>query len=272
MVSGVHVVVGGAGPPVVICSGLAGHWFDWDDTAEILARGHTVIRYDRPGYGSSPAATAPPEVRTEVARIVAILDALAITQTAILVGHSLGAVYAEAFARLHPARTRSSTLLDPAFSVRPRRLIPTRWRVTSARTVSHLISAYGVQRLLGPLTRRLLDHSVPPGGFTEQARRRTAEFDRQPHYLEATLVENAVFPSLALELAGIRTRAPLTVPVTVAAADTGRPTPWGVLWLRRMHSFSRILGARYVVVRPAHHQAMIDRPAEVAKVISESDH
>lgn len=65
MVAGVHVVVDGEGPPVVLYGGLGGNWFDWDEVVELLSETCLVVRVDRPGYGLSPR---PPSARPPVAR------------------------------------------------------------------------------------------------------------------------------------------------------------------------------------------------------------
>ncbi|MET0198199.1 MAG: alpha/beta hydrolase, partial [Rhodococcus fascians] len=41
----------GAAPTVVLCGGLASNWFDWDDCVRILSPVHTVVVFDRPGFG-----------------------------------------------------------------------------------------------------------------------------------------------------------------------------------------------------------------------------
>lgn len=51
--SRLHVLAEGDGPVVVLCGGLAGNWFDWDDCARHLQSDHTVVRFDRPGFDSA---------------------------------------------------------------------------------------------------------------------------------------------------------------------------------------------------------------------------
>jgi pimeloyl-ACP methyl ester carboxylesterase len=61
----------------------------------------------------------------------------------------------------------------------------------------------------------------------------------------------------------------MTAPVVVAAAHTGRPTPWGSAWIRMQRQFAEFLGAAFRVVRPAHHHAMIDQPGQIAALVRE---
>ncbi|WP_308213802.1 alpha/beta fold hydrolase [Rhodococcus tibetensis] len=269
MLAGVHVVVDGAGPPVVLYGGLGGNWFDWDHVVELLSDSCLVVRIDRPGYGLSPASAAPPTARGEAERIVAVLDALGCIAPAVVVGHSLGGIYVEAFARLFPQRTRGAILLDATITLRPHRLLPTRWRVATGRRVARALSRLGLQRLLGPTVRAVLNQSTPPGGITPETRRWVARIYREPVYLESSLVENASYPALAEEIAALRAAVTMPVPILVAAAHTGHRTPWGWEWVRRQRHFAERLGASFRVVQPARHHAMIDQPGQVAALIRE---
>nr|WP_241032287.1 alpha/beta hydrolase [Rhodococcus pseudokoreensis] len=267
MVVGVHVVVDGDGPPVVLYGGLGGNWFDWDDVVEQLSGTCLVVRIDRPGYGLSPPSGDRPSARGEADRIADVLDALRVTTPAVLVGHSLGGIYVEAFARLYPERTGGVILLDATVTTRPHRVIPTRWRVTAGRRVARAASAAGLQKLLGPTVRRILNHSTPPDGLAPDTRRWVERIYREPAYLESSIVENASYPALAQELAALRDTTTITAPIVVAAAHTGRPTPWGSAWIRTQKQFAHFLGARFRVVRPAHHHAMIDQPGQIAALV-----
>ncbi|WP_397518054.1 alpha/beta fold hydrolase [Rhodococcus oxybenzonivorans] len=269
MVAGVHVVVDGTGLPVVLYGGLGGNWFDWDDVTALISDSCLVVRIDRPGYGLSPASATPPTARGEAERIVAVLDALGCTAPAVVVGHSLGGIYAEAFARLFPQRTGGVMLLDATITLRPHRVIPTRWRVATGRRVARASSRLGLQRKLGPTVRAVLNQSTPPGGITSETRQWVARIYREPAYLESSVVENASYPALAEEIAALRATVTMPVPVLVAAAHTGHRTPWGWEWVRRQRQFAERLGATFRVVQPARHHAMIDQPGQVAALIRE---
>lgn len=266
-----HVLDRGSGPTVVLCGGLASNWFDWQDTVDILSTGHRVIVIDRPGFGLSeplPDGDAP-TVRREVERVIGVLDILGITTPAVLAGHSIAGFYAEAAARLYPSRFRGVLLLDSSAESDPRRLVPAAVRVATAEIVSAVISRSGLQHAVGPRVRRLLNQAVPPDGTPQQTFDWVREIYRRPSYLTAALVEDAVYPDLALELSLLREEFPLTVPVVVAAAHTGRPSPWGRRWIGTQRALAAKLRADFTVITPAHHHAMIDRPAEVAALIAE---
>lgn len=273
----VHVLLDGpdpqlsgarGGPPVVLCGGLAGNWFDWDATAAALARDRTVVRFDRPGFGLSPPTKGAPTARGEAERIVAVLDALDMSAPVVVVGHSLGGFYVEAFARLHPERTAAVVLLDASSGRGALGAVPRAWRTGAARATATALSATGLQRLLGPVMWRVVIHARPPGGTPTATAAWARRVWRDPDYLEAALVENAVYPDLAGEVDAMRRSRPrISAPVLVVAAHTGRRTPWGHASLRRQRRLAESLDGRFEVLRPAHHLAMIDQPDRLAALI-----
>lgn len=74
-----------------------------------------VLAWDAPGYGETQAVPAAQPVATDYAqRVWAWLDALHLTSSITLVGHSLGAIMAASAARLQPKRVQQLVLLAPA--------------------------------------------------------------------------------------------------------------------------------------------------------------
>ncbi|KJV02212.1 putative hydrolase [Rhodococcus sp. PML026] len=266
-----HLFVRGTGPTIVLCGGLGSNWFDWNDTVDILSARHHVVVLDRPGFGLSDPLPdgATPTVRGEADRIVGVLDALGVTEPAVVAGHSIAGFYAEAVARLYPSRIRGVLLLDSSAESDPRRILPAALRVRAAHLLSTLLSRTGLQRLVGPRVRPILNQATPPDGTPKDVVDWVDDIYRRPTYLTAALVEDVVYPDLAAELNQLRKRLPLVVPVIVAAAHTGRPSPWGRRWIKTQRKLATYLRADFTVVIPAHHHAMIDKPAEVAALITE---
>ncbi|WP_072805772.1 alpha/beta fold hydrolase [Rhodococcoides yunnanense] len=267
-----HVVVRGGGPTVVLCGGLGGNWFDWDDCVRILSAFHTVVVFDRPGFGLSQPFPhgQTPTVTAEADRILGVLDAVDLPGPAVVVGHSIAGFYAEAFARLHPGRTSGVLLLDSSAERDPWRVVPRPLRVGGAYALAKALSATGLQWLFGTTVRRILNQSIPPDGIPIATYDWVKQIYRTPSYLEAALIEDFVYPDMAIELNAIRRRTTMPeVGVTVAAAHTGRPTPWGRMWIAKQNRLARYLNARFAVVADAHHHAMIDQPVEVAALIAE---
>ncbi len=254
-----------SGPPVVLCSGLAGNWFDWDACTALLSASRTVVRPDRPGYGLSDPWPdgALPTLESEVTRLRELLDALELP-TAVVCGHSMAGFYVEAFARLYPERTAGMLLLDGSVEVRPPWTLPARVRDGLLLRTADAAAAAHINRA-GPLAHRLLAGSPAPERFTPIL--------SSEAYLRAALLENGQYPVLARGLSDLRGRKPLRVglPATVAAAYTGRPTPWAASWLRRQRELADRLGARFAVISPSGHHAMVDQPAQTAALILDVD-
>jgi pimeloyl-ACP methyl ester carboxylesterase len=100
--------------PLVLLHGIGSGAASWVQQFEALGGARRVLAWDAPGYGAStPVASASP-VAADYARVLADwLDALGIARCT-LVGHSLGAIMAGAFAAAHPERVAGLLLISPA--------------------------------------------------------------------------------------------------------------------------------------------------------------
>lgn len=95
-------VLGSGKPVIVMVSGLGDGMQSYKDVAPQLAEGATVIVYDRAGYGLSPAAPGPADAKAAARDLEAVLRQSGVRGPYILVGHSLGGLYAEYYAATHP--------------------------------------------------------------------------------------------------------------------------------------------------------------------------
>ena len=91
-------------PTVILESGAFGTSADWDLVLDDLAKGGRACAYDRAGVGASPPSPGPRDVTAIAHELGDLLDQIGETRPVILVGHSNGALYAEAFAAMWPAR------------------------------------------------------------------------------------------------------------------------------------------------------------------------
>ncbi|MEW1636412.1 alpha/beta hydrolase [Streptomyces sp. NPDC093801] len=261
---------GGDGPPVVLSAGLAMAWFDWDEVAALLvAAGRTVIRFDRPGHGLSAPATAPPTAAGEARRIAGLLDALGVAEPVTVVGHSLAGFHAEAFARLHPARTAALVLVDSSVEEAPRTLLPAALRTGAARALGRALTAAGLPAALGPGARRAAVRASRAGGRADDpaARDLVRRCYRTGRVWRGILLENSRYPDTAAELLALRARHPLPTPATVLVAHDGGCDRAGLRWLARQAALADRLGARFEVAEPAGHLVMLDRPHQVARAV-----
>ncbi|MFZ0833292.1 MAG: alpha/beta hydrolase [Mycobacterium sp.] len=262
------LVDGNGGPIVVLCSGLGGRRLHWNDTAANLAKDHTVVRFDRPG---TPLARASdrhgrPTVRGEAGRISAVLDAVQRPDQVVVVGHSLGGLYAEGFARLYPHRTRALVLLDSSIaSDHQRRLtLPLPAKLAAADAAATLVDLLRLQAPLGRAALTLL-HRRRPGGLDAQMRAEIRRAATGSGFPAALLREYAAYPQLTAELCGLRETCPLPpVRRMVVTAHTGWRTH---RWRTEQVRLAGVLGAEHVTVAPSGHLIMIEHPHRTAELI-----
>lgn len=104
----------GPGPVVVLLHGIGSNGTSFDGIVPLLPAGWRVIVWDAPGYGASNALPMGWPVAADYAQALAgVLDRLGVGR-AYLVGHSLGALMAGAFARACPHRAARLLLASPA--------------------------------------------------------------------------------------------------------------------------------------------------------------
>lgn len=100
--------------PLVLLHGIGSGAASWVQQLETLGAAQRVLAWDAPGYGESTPVTAASPCGADYADVLrGWLDALGI-ERCVLVGHSLGAIMAGAFAVAHPERVAGLLLLSPA--------------------------------------------------------------------------------------------------------------------------------------------------------------
>ena len=92
----------GASPLVILEAGAFGTSADWDYILDDLSGGGRVCAYDRGGLGRSPDRGGGRDVLARAEELNTLLTQLGESGPVILVGHSNGGIYIEAFARRHP--------------------------------------------------------------------------------------------------------------------------------------------------------------------------
>ena len=106
----------GLGDAVVLLHGISSSSASWISqlTASSLTNHYHLYCWDAPGYMNSIELDTKTPVALDYAdALEAFLDGLGLQQV-VLVGHSLGAIMACAFASLHPHRVKGLFLADPA--------------------------------------------------------------------------------------------------------------------------------------------------------------
>ena len=106
------VLQGKGAPPVIFESGLGQGRESWSEVAPAIEQETSVWTYDRPGYGRRPPATTPRDGDRVVEELRATLRANGVEPPYVLVGHSLGGLYMQLFARRHPQEVAGLVLVD----------------------------------------------------------------------------------------------------------------------------------------------------------------
>jgi len=111
---GQNCAVAGRGAPVVVFEGGIGEKLDtWDKVYPQVQVLTTVFAYTRRGYPGGGPAPAERDGALAVEELRTLLSARGLRPPYVLVGHSLGGLYAELFTKLHPAEVAGVVLVDP---------------------------------------------------------------------------------------------------------------------------------------------------------------
>ncbi len=106
------VLQGEGSPTLVFETGLGPEIDTWDTILDSLSQHTRVYAYNRPGYGNSNLKDAPGTVTEVAQQLHANLVAKQIRPPYIVVGHSLGGLYVNMFARLYPEETAAVVFID----------------------------------------------------------------------------------------------------------------------------------------------------------------
>lgn len=108
-----HVSEEGVGTPVVLEAGLAATSLSWCLVQPLIARFARVIAYDRAGLGWSDPSSKPATALNAAQDLARLLDALALNEPVVMVGHSFGGLVARIFEQRSPERVAGLVLVDP---------------------------------------------------------------------------------------------------------------------------------------------------------------
>lgn len=110
---------GDSGPVVVFENGLGGGMEWWAKVLPELAGEARLFAYNRAGYGASAAMSAARDGEHVVDELRRLLRAKQLSPPYLLVGHSLGGLYMQLFARRYPDEVGGLILVD---STHPRQM------------------------------------------------------------------------------------------------------------------------------------------------------
>ncbi|MFL6695783.1 MAG: alpha/beta fold hydrolase [Vitreoscilla sp.] len=87
----------------------------WDGVIKAVAPQARVFAYNRPGYGNSDDTPQPRDGATIVEELRRALKESGLAPPYVLVGHSLGGLYVQQFARAHPDEVAGVVLVDALY-------------------------------------------------------------------------------------------------------------------------------------------------------------
>ncbi len=100
-------------PVVVVISGCGCNLLPWISLQDSVSKFARIITYDRAGLGWSDWTNSPKTAINVAAELKVFLKELSIDKNIILVGHSLGGLYARVFASIYSRMVVGIVLVDP---------------------------------------------------------------------------------------------------------------------------------------------------------------
>jgi pimeloyl-ACP methyl ester carboxylesterase len=236
----------GTGPAIVLLHGIGSGSASWLEVAQELGRSARVIAWDAPGYGdSSPLRALAPDASDYAERLLQMLDALGI-ERCVLVGHSLGAITAIAFASgVQQKRISRLVLISPAQGYgHPSRAVQRQEvRNKRLRALEHL----GIQHMAEQRSAYMLSPAASP------------EAQAWVQWNMARLNPDGYRQAIEL-LCGedLLRHAPLSMPCEVHCGDAdGITAPESCLAL------AKALNATFDLIKDAGHASPIEQPCVV---------
>ncbi|OGV66784.1 MAG: hypothetical protein A2283_15190 [Lentisphaerae bacterium RIFOXYA12_FULL_48_11] len=107
-----YVMSGFGRPAIVLLNGAGGPLVSWARIYPEIESLGTVFAYNRAGIGGSDRAAVPQTGEAIVSTLRCLLSEAKLQAPYILVGHSLGGLYANLFARLYPREVAGVVMLD----------------------------------------------------------------------------------------------------------------------------------------------------------------
>lgn len=99
-------------PPVIFENGLGGRMEWWSKVLPEISRDTTTFAYNRPGYGNSDPVATPRDGLHIVDELRRLLRDKSMQPPYVLVGHSLGGLYMQLYARRYPEDVSALILVD----------------------------------------------------------------------------------------------------------------------------------------------------------------
>ncbi len=268
-----HIHCTGQGSPTVVMeSGMSGWSTDWILVQPQIAQTTRVCSYDRAGYGWSESGPQPRDSQQISRELRTLLLRAGIQGKYILVGHSLGGLFVQLYAKLHPDQVAGLVLIDsvhPAQSLRMNEAVRQKYEgnLTTLTRFSSFAAPSGLLRMFNqPET--IIANKLP---VEDQNMTRALAFQTKAY--RALADEMAVFEASQLEVrqAGALPR----ISITVLSSSLVQDFPPGfegdqikTLWDELQHDFTRQApNVLHLQAKNSGHYIHLDQPKLVVEAV-----
>lgn len=234
----------GTGPALVLLHGIGSGAASWAAQFDAFAATHRVIAWDAPGYGESAPLTTTTPLAGDYADALAQLLTAARVQTPVVLGHSLGALVAAAWAGRDDAQAAALVLASPA---RGYGKAAPEVRAAKFRERLQLVESLGVEGMAAQRSANL----CAPGASADVLERVRANMARVTSggYVQAAYM--LAHDDLATRLASV------TALRGVLCGDLDRVTPPAAC-----EDVARQAAVPFVLIRGTGHACYVEDPAQ----------
>lgn len=258
---------------VVMEAGMSGWSTDWSMVHAEIAKTTRVCTYDRAGYGWSDPGPQPRDSQQIVTELHTLLSKSGIDGDIILVGHSLGGLFVQYYAKLYPQQIQGIVLVDsvhPEQSLRMKEDVRKKYEgnLRALTRLTKILAPTGMLRLTGQPVTTIADKL--PGKYQTAAR----SMGFQARAYQALDAEMASFQQSQSE---VREAGPLPdIPMAVISSSLVEDFPPGFsadgiksTWDELQAELSQAAVLAQVIAANSGHYIHIDQPELVTQTILE---
>ncbi|WP_101340951.1 3-oxoadipate enol-lactonase [Cereibacter azotoformans] len=237
------------GAPVVFAHALGSDLRIWDNLLPLLPPSLRLVRYDLRGHGGSSTPEPPYAMGALIRDAERLMEALSI-RDAVFVGCSIGGMIAQGIAVKRLDLIRALVLCDTAAKIGT----PEIWQDRIAQ-----VRSYGLESLADPTMKRWFAPAFRASPEGQLWRERYMAGDPDGYAGGAAAIAGTDFYT---------TTASLTLPTLVLVGSEDGSTPPDLV----RETAGLIKGSRFEIIRGAGHVPSIDKPSEMARLLTEFLH